>query len=129
MHTYIAIAVSPSFVQSASGFTLLDKVNAHNRKWIAALDEQCNIVGVLSYLGPEWANDKFITLGIVESKIKNHGISKLMISKLFSLNYEVRNGYYKPDGIQYLKHQIDTHNTHVTKTHNNLAPNNHIHIG
>lgn len=111
MPQFNIITAKPSFLKNIDGFSLYNPTTANNRSWIVALDNRGNIVGILSYLGPEWNDDKFIVLCIVESKIKNQGISKLMLRKLFSFGYEIRNGYYKQDGENYLKHQIDNHNT------------------
>jgi hypothetical protein len=111
MRQYNAISTKPSFLKDIDGFSLYNPATANNRSWIVAVDNKGNTVGILSYLGPEWNDDKYIVLCIVESKLKNKGISKLMLSKLFSFGYEVRNGHYKPDGQAYLKHQIDNHNS------------------
>ena len=111
MPQFNIITAKPSFLKNIDGFSLFNPTTANNRSWIVAIDNRGNIVGILSYLGPEWYDEKFIALCIIETKIKNKGISKLMLSKLFSLGYEIRSGHYKPDGISYIKHQIDKHNS------------------
>lgn len=107
---YNVVNAHPRFLRNIKNFSLYNPTTAPNRQWIAVVDTNGTIVGILSYLGPEWADGKFITLGIVETTIKNKGISKMLLKQLFSLGYEVRNGYYKPDGDKYLKHQVDNHN-------------------
>jgi hypothetical protein len=67
MPKYNIITAKPSFLKSIDGFELYNPTTANNRSWIVAIDNKGNIIGILSYLGPEWSDGKFITLCVVES--------------------------------------------------------------